>query len=369
MLMLARTPSRDTSSESGFAAIVIAIVMVLVLSLTTLGFSQLVRDEQDSATDKHLSSQAYYNAESGINDAAKAINEGFNQPKKKCGPITASDPGVTLPAAKYLVNNSVGTDGNSYTCLLINPNPLSLEYSSVDDSESTTVTIGGVNPLNPDEHKQIGKIVISWKQTDGGAGRYSTSGITDFNPAAGAGSWNFAPVLRISMTPLETNLVNRDSMISNTLTSFLYPAAGAANSQGAINNTVNEQGIYSGRVVSGSCNDGNDFTSDETPQPCNVAITNPDPHANYVLNMRSIYGKSRVSIHAFDTAGLPMAISNAQTVIDSTGKAQDVYRRVQVRIPSKDVSNHPDYGIEAAGGICKQLQLLPGAGSKNDCTP
>src|SRR5882724_3022558 len=62
-----------TSPEAGFAALIIGIILVLILGLLTIGFAQLVRHEQSSALDKQLSSQAYYAAESGVNDAYHAI--------------------------------------------------------------------------------------------------------------------------------------------------------------------------------------------------------------------------------------------------------------------------------------------------------
>lgn len=366
--LVARQKKQIDTDESGFAAIVIAIVMVLVLSLTTLGFSQLVNREQKSATDKHLSSQAYYNAETGVNDAAKAINEGFNEKKEKCGPLTTSDSGASLVSSKYLKNNSVGGAGNSYTCLLIDPNPSDLQYTSIDDQSSKTVIISGVNPSNPNEHKPIGRLVIGWKQAGDGASSFVTSGFINFKAKDDANPWNYDPVLRVSLTPIDDkSLINRNSLISNTFTSFFYPSAGSANSPGSINNASGEQGVSSGKITSGNCNSGNTVNS-TTPQACNVVIRNNDPHSDYLLNMRSIYGKSRVSIYALDTAGNPLNIANAQTVIDSTGRAQDVYRRIQTRIPSKNVSEHSDYAIEAASGICKQLQLLPSSGT-NECAP
>ncbi len=109
-------------NEEGFAAIVIAMVLIVILSLLTVGFAQLMRHEERSALDKQLSSQAYYAAESGINDAAAVISNNPLVSKTTCGPTTGV--GSLFP------NNVVGVNtGSSYPCLLIDPTPLTLDYT------------------------------------------------------------------------------------------------------------------------------------------------------------------------------------------------------------------------------------------------
>jgi hypothetical protein len=49
-------------------------------------------------------------------------------------------------------------------------------------------------------------------------------------------------------------------------------------------------------------------------------------------------------------------LKGAQTLVDSTGKAQDVLRRIQVRIPTNNGYDIPD-GTHA--DICKQYDLEP----------
>src|SRR5579884_551043 len=121
-------------NQAGFAAIVIALVIILVLSLITVGFGQLMQHELRAAADRQLSSQAYYAAETGINDATAAINSGYSAAKTTCG-IDAGSPGgvdLTQSGYKYLMDNTVGNSTNaSYPCLLINPTPPTLQYGNI----------------------------------------------------------------------------------------------------------------------------------------------------------------------------------------------------------------------------------------------
>jgi hypothetical protein len=47
-------------------------------------------------------------------------------------------------------------------------------------------------------------------------------------------------------------------------------------------------------------------------------------------------------------------LSGAQALVDATGKAQDVVRRVQVHIPLGGNQYAPDFGVQSATGICKR---------------
>jgi Tfp pilus assembly protein PilX len=116
--MLMNIPRKriNIDNESGFASLVVASVLIVVLSLMTVGFAQLMRSNQTSALNKQLSDQAYYAAESGINDAAQAYNAGYSLSKTACGANTdtsiSDSTGVdtNLPGYQYIVNPSINTD-------------------------------------------------------------------------------------------------------------------------------------------------------------------------------------------------------------------------------------------------------------------
>lgn len=358
---------KSSRNQQGFASLVIAMVLVLVLSLITLGFAQLMRKEQRSALDRHLSSQAYYAAEAGINDAAKAISAGYTGTKATCDPLPVPPVSTPPDPTKYLSDSKVDSAGTAkYSCLLIDPAPTSLEFGAIDFSQSKSMTISGADFNSPGTAVPFNDLVISWQ--DSGDGNI-------FVPAGPSASHTFFPlnrwpattsVLRVGLTPLNSLSVTRDFMISGTYTAFLYP-----NDKSTATTTFanypsypmpGNTGLASGTIIDGNCNTGSQ------PRYCNVRISGLDQF-DYLLDLRSMaYGKSRVTITAYGAGGARIRIRNAQTLVDSTGKAQDVLRRVQVRIPSKNNYDHADYGIDAMSGICKQLQLIPGT-SDNNCTP
>src|SRR5665213_1557464 len=220
MLMKLARCSRLGHDEKGFASLIISITLVIVLSLLTVGFAELMRNEQNQVTDRQLNSQAYYAAESGINDATRALNAGYVKDKTYCGPST--DNPVTVPGASYLKNQMI--DGTStsteWTCLLINPAPTSLEYGSVDTINPTTFTFSGLN--SDDTPAPITSVTIYWQASDSARTGFQTTPGANNNAAFPAASaWtnggNSTPgVLRLAITPLTA--YDRTSLINNTFT-------------------------------------------------------------------------------------------------------------------------------------------------------
>jgi hypothetical protein len=371
--MLMKTPetkqSGARSDQRGFASIVIAMVLVLVLSLLTVGFAELMRHEQRSALDKQLSGQAYYAAESGINDAAAAISVNPTLRKDTCGPTAG--PSSPLPS------NVVGTrTGSSYPCLLINPTPLTLEYA-VGTGQAKIAEMQGVDSAgNP---KAVGSIIVSWEDS---------GGATNFVPAAGnrcngnatntflpisapsGPTWNYTGVLRTQIVPIHD--LNRDALTNATFTAFLCPLAGSGTPTSVPYG--DDTGQNGGGVISGACKTGT-----ANARYCNMRITGLGAlnESTFILALRSIYNPTTVTIKLFgaDAASTPLNIALAQVLVDSTGKAQNVLKRVQVRIPAHNGYAVPDDGTQAMDSICKQLQLTPESvpasarGGGSDCSP
>lgn len=68
------------SDERGVVAIIVAVLLMTVLSLIVLATSQNSTREQRETIDRQLSDQAFYNAETGINDVANYLYTTRNDP-------------------------------------------------------------------------------------------------------------------------------------------------------------------------------------------------------------------------------------------------------------------------------------------------
>jgi hypothetical protein len=354
-------------NQDGFASIVIAIILVLVLSLVTVGFAQLMNREQRQALDKQLSSQAYYAAESGVNDAVKAINAGYTQAKTDCGPIAESP---SVPGSAYLSNNKVGQIGGadenttdaSYPCLLINPTPPTLEFGSVDIGKSRALEMEG-RDKNTGEPVLINSVEISWEDPNDGTSFVpaANSDCTSLPPATANGSdpkWTYTGMLKMQLIPISPAFLSRDLLSNFTATAYLCPNDGTGTP--TTTNYLKVSGsANAGLMVKGNCNQS---AKPDEPRYCNAIINNLSilGAKTFFLDLRSIYNPTRVTVKAYGIGSVSSAtqlnIAQAQTLVDSTGKSHDVLRRIQVRVPAHNSYAIPD-GTTAS--ICKQLSLYP----------
>lgn len=313
-------------NQSGFASITIALILVILLSLLTVGFAQLARREQRTALDKQLASQAYYAAESGVNDVLNEINK-FDLASNSSLLANAKTRCVDLPHSNPEINANTGV---KYTCVLINLKPDSLIYSGVSPDSDRIVKFsneGGNGSLN--------SFTISWNSADG-----KTTTRNDFNNEK-TDVWKSPAILQVSLTPL--NNVSRDSLINNTMTAYLYPTDPPAN-------PVTYPGT-SGLKVSGGCNNNGCKTT--------FNITNPAPGKSYLVRILNYYDKSDISLgNARDTSGNSMTFVDAQAQVDVTGKAKNVLKRIQVRLPLHPSADLPANSLEAQN-ICKRFGTAP----------
>ncbi|MDB5168681.1 MAG: hypothetical protein JWO41_37 [Candidatus Saccharibacteria bacterium] len=337
--------------QEGFAALVIAITLVVIVGLISVGFAQLMRREITQATGKQLANQAYYAAESGVNDAVAALNNGYVGKKTSCDPIV----GPKTLAEAYLSKNDVDSTNSEWTCLLIDSAPGTLKYSPVDQVNPTAFVARAVDPSGAQTN--FTSLTVSWEDADQSSPQKirSTSGVgnVSFPPAGGA--WDAIGVVRISITPIGLGAVDRATLQNNTFTAYLYPTTTASNNTFTYTNVASAQGV----VMDGKCSPGN------TPLRCSVTINGGGGSAPRVLiSLRSIYSDTKVFISANGGAD---NLADAQSLVDSTGRAQDVLKRIQVRIPNRNSFYYPGFTLETIGNACKQLRVRPGFSDSGGC--
>ncbi|MCL4357455.1 hypothetical protein M1512_00980 [Patescibacteria group bacterium] len=353
-------------NQNGFAPLIISIVIVVVLTLLVLGFVTLVNHSKNTALTQQLNNDAYYAAESGVNDAIQAIINGYDTSKTSCQPITSA-PTPTVPGWQYLSNNLVNSSHDYYSCLLISTTPSTLQYGSVGPTQPTVAILSTVNsqgtPTDPatiefswEPSLQVAQYPYKFESTP--PNPHCTSSIDGpcLPPISVWGS-GVTGILRLALTPLPTG-GPLPGNTSTTYTAFLYPY-GPVNptppGQGLLDNST--IGANSGPVIGGNCNNNSPY-----PDKCTVIIDvtgSPVTTNGYLMSLRSLYTNSQVTISAFDSNGKHLYFQNAQTMIDSTGDVQGVLKRIQVRIPTINDSGYPGFDIASSYSICKDLVSYP----------
>jgi Tfp pilus assembly protein PilX len=341
-----RTSGRDPS-QHGMASIIITMVTMVVISLIVLGFATISRREARQSLDQLQSTQAFYAAESGIEDARKVIRNWLDNPATAALPVpskancTTNDP--TSPSA-YPTGGDMMIDAANnigYTCLQVDPAPESVEFDGID-SDSTVIpltsTTGGIR-----------RVEITWQANTPLASLANCPGDVDheFRPQSGANAWRCEyGVMRVDLTPTN-GVLTRAGLSGSTYSGFFQPVNFLAGGSDNYTN-VNQARLVAARCTVTSCR----ATIDQIPNLTSVS-----------LRLSSLYQPSDVRIVAFNSTGVggsPLRLSGVQAEVDVTGKASDVLRRIKVRIPL--LSNGtlvPGYAITSNGSICKRFSTGP----------
>ena len=332
------------NNEQGLVAIVVTMVIMIVLTLIVLGFTQLARREQREALDRQLASQAFYAAESGINDARRLLKT----PAYESGDLEKTDCAST--------NSSLDGDTSQYPCLLIKQKLPDAKFQNVQTNKSTVV------PINPEPlpgQVATNKLTISWENRDGDTGINSDPGLPP------AGTWGKKiGMLRIDLIPADT--LSASAMRDGTFTAFLRPKATPTGSEYVVpyTATLSDQG----QIINANCATGNG-----AKKKCYATITNLTG-LRYYIRMKAIYNVADVVVCPDDQdCGGEVILKGTQAEIDVTGRANDVLKRVQVRVskePQFDGSSViPEYALDSAESVCKLFSVWPGDGSEAACTP
>ena len=336
------------SKENGLVAIIITMILMIILGLITVGFARLVRREQTQALDRQLSTQAFYSAEAGVNDIVGQIRANkvdlSQDYDTTCNSVISSN-GLSISPALDNSNNA------SYTCLLVDVSPTSLVYDIIDTASAVTIPVVA-------ESGNISSISIYWQDTTGNTSLGCTSALGSFPPSANWPAACNAGMIRMELVSTGSG-VNRISLINNTLTAFLQPQQNASAGTLGYNIASNN-----GATVYGNC------SAVQQPRMCKVIINSGLGGSSYYLRLRSIYKPNSVVVTA-SSGGGPIEFLNAQAVIDSTGKANDVLRRISVRIPLDSGLGQgvPPFAIQSGDSICKKFSVAPGIATTPETDP
>jgi Tfp pilus assembly protein PilV len=344
-------------NQQGMVSFTVVLIMMLVISLIVIGFSEVTRRNQREALDSQLSSQAFYAAESGVNVTASTIStydstNGFSTLKAKTSCANDYDPtkvnGVSATAPPALAA------GVNYSCVLVNPTPKDIVRDvSVHGSAVTPVTAQGpLQTLKFEWHKQPGG-------TDTSCGVLNTD--TWFPPQA---TWACGyGVVRVDLVAIPP-VITEATLDANTVVLFLTP-------YGNHTGTLNIPNYATKSYVAS----GNGCTAAPATK-CEVTVTLPGGDASYYTRMTSLYRDApKTTVTGTLTAGGATArFSGSQAVLDVTGQAQDELRRIQVRVALTNNTSSDTIPLNALSStttICKRFSVLKSGtvDATNICVP
>jgi uncharacterized protein YegL/Tfp pilus assembly protein PilV len=325
--------------QRGVASLIITMVTMVVISLIVIGFATISRREQRQSLDQQLSTQAFYAAESGVEDAKNVIKSLLvADPNQKipAKPDCTSDPSGKYPTqAKTHVDEAYDV---SYTCLTVDPSPTSLQFNGVSDNSI-------VVPVSTD--LPITTIRLTWTPTSPPPMASTNCPNSVDHTLKQQPNWNCGyGMLRADMTPTDpaNGALSRPSLVNGSITGFFEPTT--ATSTGSVN--YNARGVNP-NLISARCATSGPYGT------CQATIDNiAGGVTSLSLRLSSLYQPSNLKIEALN-GSTPQKINGVQATIDSTGKAGDVLRRIQVRLPVVSNGLLPGYALQSNSSICKHF--------------
>lgn len=332
-MILLRSRMSSETQQDGFVSIFSALIIMAVVGLIIIGFTYSTQQATRRTTDDQLNTQAYYAAESGINYVLSNIATYMSTPSTDCisGEVDAAT-------------------GSSFTCVLVDPEPTDLRYSSVPIA-------GGGQPIvaNVEVDEAVGYFEFEFDDADDTSVDIPDTGFSGSQPEfPNMATWDTdIGVLRLDVVPVDD--LTRSSLVNNSYTFFLYPST-----SGSGNFTVVSGQQTQGDVLLTSCPGGSTHRC-----VARVALSGSGAgRQHYRVRLQSLYNPLQVTLRPLNASRSVLNINNGQVVIDSTGRATDVYKRVQARIPLSGVGGFNDgsvsqAAISAISAICKRYEGVP----------
>ncbi|HEX5456612.1 MAG TPA: pilus assembly PilX N-terminal domain-containing protein [Candidatus Saccharimonadales bacterium] len=353
-----------TKNQEGMASLVIVILIMTLLSLIVLSMTKNANREQEQSLERQLNSQAFYAAESGINDARDYYTQNVNaasnpapDTKSDCSGISGATAGNQFPGYSSNVGNGTTNTTASYSCVLYDAHPSSLIFSDIGPDTSVLM------PLQEQSGAPLEKLTFTWKKPNDT--NYDFAGCPASGFPRNLNSCD-AAVLRVEL--IDPSDLTRSALINNDFIAYLSPSPSGGAVTVNYNNAVGtaNQGVN----WRGGCTGGSDGK-------CSITINNVNRNI-LMMHLRSFYDNNQVEVSGITTDPIThvhraVQFVNGQMMIDATGRASDVLKRVEVRVPLNQYGNgfYPEFALETSSRVCKLLQIVPssvdGDTSSSDC--
>jgi Tfp pilus assembly protein PilX len=391
--------TKDIIKQRGAVSLFIVIFSALLITVIAISFVGIMIKDQQQASTTDLSQSAYDSAQAGVEDAKRALiryqnmcasdsslcaNSKINSPTCNAAVEELND---VKAAAASSPNGEVAVQtGNSnaldqaYTCVKINLD--TIDYlGSLSANKLNIIPLTSVSSFNT--------IQIQWFSSS------DFSSTTNFNvdlqnptqgvPLLAQNSWkqNRPPILQAQLIQFSSDgftLNDFDSKNaegqSNANTLFLYPSG----TTGTVNSTIDPPFVFgdrdvrrtpTGKPLAINCS-GNLAAGGYA---CTAQLTLPDPinaaDRTAFLQLTALYNNSSYRVTLLNS-NTTVKFNAVQPEIDSTGRANDLFRRVQARVTLPDLNfTYPRAAVDISGGLCKDFIVTDSEGDYKTglCTP
>lgn len=342
-------------TKKGAASIYVVVFVTLLLGVITVGFVRVILREARNTTEDELSESARDSALTGIEDAKRAIKKYYqciadprgagcdvasNFQMTDCnfvggilGKITA---GETDQSKNEVLIQTLDTGDShteqAYTCVTVSDE--SEDYLGKLTPDQTVAVV----PLRATNLSNVKKIRFSWHTpTDLASTLYNTE---SNYPKKDSATLPTPPVISLQY-------IAGDSSSYQTDTLFLNPSDDeGASTLGKFNGDLTSSLPYKVKCTGTDykCSFTADIIASATPQLLVVSLPYGAPETNFRVEM-------------LDNSGKTVKFVGVQLIVDSTGRANDMFARIETRLMNADPNfPYPQFALQIGdNGITKDF--------------
>jgi Tfp pilus assembly protein PilX len=402
------------NNESGQVSIITVIIFIMLFSVVVVSFSRIMVAASRQAVNDELAASAKAAAESGVEDAKRILSycaspgstgcDMLDKPIKDSTCTTVSNSNALMSAVQRAViadtssSIKVGdSDREEYLCLkmtMLTPDYLGSlgDDGDPNSAESVVVPLKFVSgDPNDNDPKSAMTIQVQWHNTtsdkDGNATLLAGSDL----PIADKWDGTKPAVLRVEFVAVPKTNITVDKLIANTRAVTLRPSLtenvfGATKVSSAFNldswiaktdpknATDSVTNLLQVKCTAGTSTSGyacsTTFTIPQTPGTAGTTYLFDADNYDYYMRLQSVYHGTNFRLSAKDAAGFSLYFDHVQANVDVTGRATESQKRLDVRLNPSDGGDNgyqwwPDYAIDTAGKVCKQMSIEAATGVDN----
>lgn len=361
------TSKNNHYSEWGVTSLFIVLFASLLLSIITVSFAAMMIREQQRSTDDEQSQSAYDAALAGVEDGKRVIAACNNGNQTACNAINAHECTTVTAASiqtgeangEVKLQTAVAADGRelnqAYTCVVISRNTDNVKKVLEHDA-SVMIPIRATGNFN--------QVVVSWHTSDDATTSLVDGALAELPQLS---AW---PAARPAL--LRAQLMQYDSSIGitpsdfddgpNAHTLYLQPQTTVNSLSFSLDNR------RSGNLELQAATCVNGGFSVATGYSCQAVIQLPNisNRAGY-LRLTSFYNSTHLMVELRNSANTNVDFEGVQPSIDSTGRANDLFRRVEARIDSSNTSfPYPRATVDITNNFCKTFSVSAQAADYDD---
>lgn len=389
------------STKKGAASLYVVVFATILFGVITLSFIRIILSEGNQSSNDDLSRSAYDSALAGVEDAKIIVNRYYkclSENRSDCSQynVFSSDAEIQnpnfcrngFPLARKLygenyVNENAGqanpseikvqesdSDNNSdqaYTCVIVQDTVPDYRGTLTDDTRTKTIPLGVNRDNSQTNLGEVGQVVFKWYSQTNQGSQNNTFTLADDTELKNYATKTTPPTISLTLirTPatIDLNSINynptspNENLVNNSGNSVLYSTMILLPSRGTAHNNISSSEIISaGDAFNGNtsneqnpfpveCNRNNEFACTVTLDVAGL-LQNGD---NAMLVVSLPYGDSFTdfALELKNTSGDNIDFKGVQVSVDSTGRTNQLYRRVETRLDPADLFfPYPQYALE-----------------------